>query len=211
MASHRECPPTACKHAVSGSLSLPSPGCFSPFPHGTCSLSVMDHYLALEDGPPSFSQGCSCPVILGNNAQKERSISPTGLSPSVVVLSRSLRLSISFLTLRLAPSVTPQPPLCCQSGFRLFPVRSPLLRESRLISVPGGTEMFHFPPWASRLCFLETRRTRYYPSQVSPFGHPRLTARLAAPRGFSQLAAPFIACPCLGIPRMPLVAYPSLS
>jgi hypothetical protein len=28
-------PPTACKHTISGSLSLPSPGYFSPFPHGT--------------------------------------------------------------------------------------------------------------------------------------------------------------------------------
>jgi hypothetical protein len=27
--------PTACRHAVSGPLSLPSPGCFSPFPRGT--------------------------------------------------------------------------------------------------------------------------------------------------------------------------------
>ena len=33
--------------------------------------------------------------------------------------------------------------------FRLFPVRSPLLRESRLLSLPGGTEMFHFPPLAT--------------------------------------------------------------
>ncbi len=29
--------------------------------------------------------------------------------------------------------------------FGLFPVRSPLLGESLLISVPLGTEMFHFP------------------------------------------------------------------
>ena len=28
-------PPTAWKHTISGSLSLPSPGYFSPFPHGT--------------------------------------------------------------------------------------------------------------------------------------------------------------------------------
>ena len=28
------------------------PGFFSPFPHGTSSLSVNDEYLALEDGPP---------------------------------------------------------------------------------------------------------------------------------------------------------------
>ncbi len=33
--------------------------------------------------------------------------------------------------------------------FRLFPFRSPLLGESQLISFPGGTEMFHFPPFAS--------------------------------------------------------------
>src|SRR6201988_1871050 len=44
---------TACTHTVSGSISLPSPGFFSPFPHGTCSLSVSREYLALEDGPPS--------------------------------------------------------------------------------------------------------------------------------------------------------------
>jgi hypothetical protein len=29
--------------------------------------------------------------------------------------------------------------------FGLFPFRSPLLRESRLLSLPAGTEMFHFP------------------------------------------------------------------
>ena len=33
-------PPTACRHTVSGSISLRSPRFFSPFPHGTCSLSV---------------------------------------------------------------------------------------------------------------------------------------------------------------------------
>ena len=32
---------TACKRTVSGALSLPSTGCFSPFPHGTGSLSVV--------------------------------------------------------------------------------------------------------------------------------------------------------------------------
>jgi hypothetical protein len=33
--------PTGRKRMVSGSISLPSPGCFSPFPHGTGSLSVV--------------------------------------------------------------------------------------------------------------------------------------------------------------------------
>ena len=34
--------------------------------------------------------------------------------------------------------------------FRLFPFRSPLLGESRLLSLPQGTEMFQFPWFASR-------------------------------------------------------------
>ena len=33
--------------------------------------------------------------------------------------------------------------------FRLFPVRSPLLRESLLFSIPPGTEMVHFPGFTS--------------------------------------------------------------
>src|SRR4051794_32934824 len=32
--------------------------------------------------------------------------------------------------------------------FRLFRVRSPLLAESLLFSLPRGTEMVHFPPFA---------------------------------------------------------------
>ena len=45
--------PTGWKRTVSGSLSLPSPGCFSPFPHGTGSLSVARRYLALGGGRPA--------------------------------------------------------------------------------------------------------------------------------------------------------------
>jgi hypothetical protein len=56
--------PTACRHPVSGSISLPSSGCFSPFPHGTCSLSVTEEYLGLEGGPPMFRQDCTCPALL---------------------------------------------------------------------------------------------------------------------------------------------------
>src|SRR5213082_1894147 len=56
--------PTACRHPVSGTVSLPSSGCFSPFPHGTRSLSVAKEYLGLEGGPPIFRQDCTCPALL---------------------------------------------------------------------------------------------------------------------------------------------------
>ena len=80
--------PTACKQTVSGTISLPSPGYFSPFPHGTGSLSVAKEYLALGDGPPKFTQGSSCPALLGAPTQEDLFISFTGLSPSMVRLSR---------------------------------------------------------------------------------------------------------------------------
>src|SRR5690349_4342961 len=64
-------PPTACRRAVSGTISLPSQGFFSPFPHGTGSLSVANEYLALPDGPGKFKQGFSCPALLRNHLKAE--------------------------------------------------------------------------------------------------------------------------------------------
>ena len=46
---------------------------------------------------------------------------------------------------RHIPSLRPHDPGWYPTRFRLVPVRSPLLRESRLISLPPGTEMFQFP------------------------------------------------------------------
>lgn len=68
--SQNKSAPTACTHTISGSISLPSPGFFSPFPHGTGSLSVSREYLALEDGPPIFNQDISCPDLLFVNPLK---------------------------------------------------------------------------------------------------------------------------------------------
>jgi hypothetical protein len=78
-------PPTVCRQPVSGSISLPLSGCFSPFPHGTCSLSVMHEYLGLEGGPPNFKQDFTCPALL-----KDLGCSTcTGLSPATADLSMS--------------------------------------------------------------------------------------------------------------------------
>ena len=45
-------------------LFTPLPGFFSPFPHGTGSLSVAGSYLALRGGPRMFGQDYSCPDLL---------------------------------------------------------------------------------------------------------------------------------------------------
>ena len=61
--------PTASKRKVSGSISLLLSRFFSPFPHGTGSLSVSREYLALDNGLPRFRQGFSCPVLLRNSSR----------------------------------------------------------------------------------------------------------------------------------------------
>ena len=43
----------------------PSPGYFSPFPHGTGSLSVTREYLGLGGGPPGFTRNFTGSVLLG--------------------------------------------------------------------------------------------------------------------------------------------------
>ena len=140
--------PTACRRTVSGTVSLPSPGYFSPFPHGTSSLSVASEYLALEDGPPRFPRDSSCPAVLGYRFQEGHAVSSTGLSPPLVVLSRDVRLRHDFATSRTSLKRPHNPADIATRSLGYFPFRSPLLRESRLISSPGDTEMFHFSPFA---------------------------------------------------------------
>ena len=82
----------------------------------------------------------------------------------------------------------------------LFHFRSPLLAESRLMSVPPGTEMFQFPGFASWPYVFKPR----YPKGVGcPIRTSTDQSLLAAPHGFSQRATSFIASWCQGIHRMP--------
>jgi hypothetical protein len=91
-------------------------------------------------------------------------------------------------------------------GLGIIPVRSPLLGKSRLLSFPRGTEMFHSPRSASAGYEFTGRILEYYPQRVVPFGHPRIKAYLAAPRGLSQPVASFIASWCQNIHQTPFVA-----
>ncbi len=91
--------------------------------------------------------------------------------------------------------------------FRLFPFRSPLLRESLLLSFPRGTEMFQFPRSPPLALCVQARVTPHDGCRVSPFGHPRIEAWSAAPRGFSQPPTSFIGVRCQGIHRWLFVAW----
>ena len=176
--SPRKAAPTACRHPVSGSVSLPSSGCFSPFPYGTGSLSVTEEYLGLEGGPPIFRQDFTCPALL-----KDRiSLTRTGLSPALADLSRSFRL--------LPYDHWPGP----RSLATTYGVS--------LMSFPSGTEMFHFPEFASTPYGFRRR----YPKRVGcPIRKCPDQSLLAAPRTLSQRATSFIASQCQGIHQMPFL------
>ena len=135
--------PTACRRMVSGTISLPLSGCFSPFPHGTCTLSVSQECLALPDGPGRFAQDSSCPALLRI---------PLCLFVLRIRGCHPLRPSFPGRSPH-TPSATARsyyPEVASlQPRFGLFPVRSPLLGESLLFSLPAGTKMFQFPAFAS--------------------------------------------------------------
>ena len=90
--------PADCKLTVSGSISLSFSLFFSPFPHGTRSLSVTSKYLAFPDGPGGFRQGFTCPALLGI-LTRDCLLSITGLSPSMAQLSSCIHLLNNFVTL----------------------------------------------------------------------------------------------------------------
>ena len=94
--------------------------------------------------------------------------------------------------------------------FRLFPFRSPLLRESRLLSFPQGTEMFQFPWFPLLVLCIQTRVTPHDGCRVSPFGHPRINAWSTATRGFSQSPTSFIGSRRQGIHRWLFVAWKNI-
>ena len=146
----------------------PLPGFFSPFPHGTGSLSVDYEYLALEDGPPMFRQDFTCPALLVANLVPHQGFRVRGYHP----------LWLHF------PERSARDPAKSRWLFRF---RSPLLSESRLMSFPRATEMFQFTRFASHTYVFSMR---YPEGWVSPFRNPRIKACLPLPEAYRCLPRP---------------------
>ncbi len=189
--------PTACRQTVSGTFSLLCSRFFSPFLHSTGSLSVSREYLALRDGPRCFTQNFSCSALLRDCTRDICSFRV----PVFHLLRTAFPGTFHSQThvLFIVPPSTPDLPK--QIRFGLFRVRSPLLAESLLFSLPAGTEMFQFPAFA----FLSECQVFYLtgcPIRTS------LDQRLfAPPQGFSQLITSFFASESLGIHRLPFLTF----
>ena len=152
-------------------------------------------------------------------SKRAADISTTGVLPSTPDLSHVLRLHQRFLTLRPAgrpiketpttPHTQPLPGIT-RIRFGLIRFRSPLLPESRLFSLPEGTEMFHFPSFPPHCLCVQQRVTAHDDCRVSPFGNPRIKAWLTTPRGLSRPPTSFIGSWCQGIHRAPLKTWPQM-
>ena len=80
-------------------------------------------------------------------------------------------------------------PITCER-FRLFPVRSPLLGESRLISFPPGTEMVQFPGCTPLHLWIQCRVTHRQTRRVTPFGYPGISGCVLLPPASRSLPRP---------------------
>ena len=89
-------------------------------------------------------------------------------------------------------------------GYHARPVWSdPLsLATTHGVSLPAGTEMFHFPAYPPQKTAVPAHDGR----RVPPFGDPRIKALLEAPLGLSHPQTSFIGTVCQGIHHTPLQA-----
>ena len=148
--------PTACRRMISGSVSLLCSRFFSPFPHGTRSLSVSRYCLALRDGPRGFGQNFSCSGLL-----RCRLAHPPVFAYGAVTLCGASfqRLLLTVVCRFIDGPTTPRVALP-RPWFGLRRVRSPLLA-------------------LSLFCFLFLRVLRCFSSP----GSPRTLCGAAVARG----------------------------
>jgi hypothetical protein len=171
---------------VAGLLTLFSK-CFASFARATCSLSVSRRYLALPETYLALDSALSNRATLGTTTTWTRDGGGTGLPPSRARHSGRLShrpasgLRSAYYNSSLA------------AGFRLglFPVHSPLLGESQLLSFPGLSDMLKLSPFS---CTAEVERGGWRPTcyparrKVDPFGrHRRKNPRRSLPCRASQV------------------------
>ena len=188
--------PTACRRMVSGSLSPSCSECFSPFPHGTGTLSVSREYLALPDGPGGFTQDSSCPALLRI---------PLRLAPLRVRSCHALRPAFPGRSARDA-SCDDVVLLPARAGTRA------VWASPRSLATTGGiTVVFLFlrvlrcfssPRWPHDFLMMAASGPPGCPIRRSADQRP-----FAPTRGFSQLTTSFIASVSLGIHHAPLLSF----
>jgi hypothetical protein len=141
----------------------PSPGHFSPFPHGTSALSVTRKYSGLGGGPPRFTRNSTGSVLLGNTLGS-RAAAAYGAVTRYGGIFQNLPLATRFVTSRRPGrdgQTVPRPPVrnACRLSHARGLASSPFahhysgnrgcflfLRVLRCFTSPR----YHQPPYAFR-------------------------------------------------------------
>ena len=132
----------------------PLPGFFSPFPHGTGSLSVAIEYLALPDGPGGFKQGFSCPALLRSHWKEDCIFTYA----AVTLYGRpfqTVQLTLSYPSFHLLKALSRKPPVGdCGPATPDSPCGSPGL----------GSSEFARHYYRNHCCFLFLQVLRWFTS-----------------------------------------------
>ena len=198
-------PSTARKQTVSGSISLPSPGCFSPFPHGTVRYRSL-RVCSLGKWAPQLHTR----LLVSGATQAPILRQHPCLLPGCHGLWRRFPDVFGYASVpQCSPAGEPDwasnPASATPAGlthprFRLLPVRSPLLREYFLFL--GVHEMFQFP----RCPPCEIARSSCHHDGVAPFGDRGINACSRLPHAYRSYATSFIGTQRRGIHPLLLVS-----
>src|SRR6202167_4861213 len=205
----------ACRHTVSGTISRPLTGALFTFPSRYLFAIGHQGVFRLRRWSSRIHTGFLGPRATWDTVRESQKFRLRGYHPlyrrfPTSSATHAISYSLPDQQLRLDGPATPNAQrllAMTRARFGLFPFRSPLLRESRLLSLPVGTEMFHFPTLTPPALCVQAGATGHYTRQVSPFGNPRIEVWLPTPRGLSQAPTSFIGSWCQGIHRAPLITW----
>src|SRR5271166_3145151 len=207
--------PTACRHTVSGTISRPLTGVLFTFPSRYWFTIGHQGVFRLRGWSPQIHTEFHGLRATWDTARESSEFRVRGYHPlcrrfptssATQTICNSLPDQQFWLNGPATPA-TQRLLALTRDWFGLFPFRSPLLRESRLLSLPAGTEMFHFPALPPPALCVQAGVTGNYAHQVSLFGNPRINVWLPTSRGLSQAPTSFFGSWCQGIHRVPLLTW----
>src|SRR6266705_659715 len=145
--------PTACRHTVSGTISRPLTGVLFTFPSRYWFTIGHQGVFRLRRWSSRIHAEFHGLRATWDTARESSKFHVRGYHPlcrrfPTSSATQTICNSLPDQQLRLNGPATPATQrllALTRDWFGLFPFRSPLLRESRLLSLPAGTEMFHFP------------------------------------------------------------------
>ena len=168
--------PTACRHTVSGTISRPLTGALFTFPSRYLFAIGHQGVFRLRGWSPQIHTGFLGPRATWDTVRKSQRFRLRGCHPLCRRFPPSSTINVIsyFLPGQQLRLDSPSTPIAqrllalARDRFGLFPFRSPLLRESRLLSLPVGTEMFHFPTLPPPALCVQAGATGHYATSGFP-------------------------------------------